>query len=99
MSKKTSLPADVEPVEEPTSASFHFREKGNVQPVGYEGLGIEEPVTVIIEGKVLQIGANSWAPKDKRVEVEIKSCKFVQPIKKTSMDDAIADAGKSRKKV
>jgi hypothetical protein len=84
--------------EEPTTASFHFREKGKVQPKGYAGLGIDVDVTVTIKGKVKQIGS-SWND-GANFTVEIGSCEITVPAEgNISLSSAVEEANKSRKKV
>lgn len=90
----------VERVEEPTTASFHFRQKGKVQPVGYTGLAIDSDVTVVLKGKVRRIGPGTWEPEDKAFDIEISSCEITSPAKTpVSIDDAVKDADKTRRKV
>jgi len=85
-------------IDEPTTASFHFREKGKVQPKGYSGLGIDQEVTVTIKGKVKQIGS-SW-DNGATFTVEIESCEISVPASgAVSLSAAIDEAGKNRKKV
>ena len=84
--------------EEPTTANFHFREKGKVQPKGYTGLGIDDDVTVTIKGKVKQIGSlwNDGA----NFTIEIVSCEIMVPAEgNISLSSAVEEANKSRKKV
>lgn len=84
--------------EEPTTASFHFREKGKVQPKGYAGLGIDQEITVTIKGKVKQIGS-SW-DNGATFTVEIASCEISVPASAAvSLAAAVDEAGKNRKKV
>ncbi len=83
---------------EPTTASFHFREKGKVQPKGYEGLGIDQDVTVILKGKVTRLGTSSWEG-GKGFEIEIAACEITAPAGESSLDGALAAADKSRKRV
>jgi hypothetical protein len=82
-------------------ASFFFREKSKVQPKGYDGLGIDEEVTVVLKGRVLSLGVNRWE-KGKRFEIEIGSCDIVkkpQPKAEISLADAVKEADFGRKKI
>lgn len=93
--KKGSTPAMID---EPTTATFNFREKGKVQPTGYKGLGIDDEVTITIKGKVKQIGS-SWE-KGPTFTVEIASCEILVPAEtNVSLANAVEEAGKTRKKV
>lgn len=92
MSKKTSA------IEEPTTASFHFREKGKVQPKGYEGLSIDQQATIILKGKISRLGTSSWEG-GKRFEITIESCEISTPSRVVTIDDAVASAAASGKKV
>jgi hypothetical protein len=84
--------------EEPITASFHFREKGKVQPKGYAGLGVDQDVTVTTQGKVTPIGS-SW-DNGATFTVEIADCEISVPASAAvSLSAAIDEAGKSRKKV
>lgn len=90
--------ASIKAVEEPTTASLYFRDKGKVQPDGYDGLGINDEVTVILKGSVRSLGVSSWE-KGKRIEVELASCEIVKPATPAGIEGAIQAAEKSRKKV
>jgi hypothetical protein len=84
---------------EPTTASLSFAEKSKVQPVGFEGLGIDQDVTVTLKGKVTRLASHEW-DKSKSVTVELTECAFTVPVEKpVTMDSAISDAAKTRKKV
>ena len=97
MSKGTTIATRVDEPE-PTTASFHFRETGKVQPVGYEGLGIDQDATIILKGKICRLGTSSWE-KGKGFEIEISSCEISGPPKVISIDDAIKSAAGTGKKV
>ncbi len=92
---KGSMPAITQ---DPVTVDFHFREKGKVQPTGYEGLGIDQEVTVTVKGKVKQLGS-SW-DKGPHFTVEPTSCEISVPAtQNASLSSAIEEAGKARKKV
>lgn len=84
--------------EDPTTASFHFREKGKVQPVGYEGLGIDQEATIILKGKISRLGVSSWE-RGKGFEITITSCEISGPPKTVTIDEAVKHAAASGKKV
>jgi hypothetical protein len=84
--------------EEPTTASFHFRDKGKVQPVGYEGLGIDQEATIILKGKISRLGVSSWE-RGKGFELTISSCEISGPPKTVTIDAAVKHAASSGKKV
>ena len=84
--------------ERPVTAEFSFREKGKVQPAGYEGLGIDDDATVTVKGKVKSLGS-TW-DKGPRFTIEISSCDISVPAEKSaSLSAAIEAADKTRKKV
>lgn len=90
-------PISVNPMEEPTVAYFHFKEKGKVQPIGYEGLGVNQEATVILKGKIKQLGVSSWE-KGKGFSIEIASCEITGPAKVVTIDDAVKAASGKRMK-
>jgi len=81
--------------EEKTKVSFYFRDKGKVKPRGFNDIGINDDVTVIVTGKIDSMSdkPDSW-DKGKRFEMEIKSCQIVPKATKVSLDDALQDAKK-----
>lgn len=86
-------------VDEPTVARFHFEEKGKVQPQGYDGLGINTEVTVILKGRIAQIGSPSWE-KGKGFELEISSCEISAPAAgKMTLSDALDEARTTARRV
>lgn len=92
---KTSAPG-ISP--DPTTASFHFQEKGKVQPVGYEGLGIDQEATIILKGTIRRVGVSMWE-RGKGFEIEIESCEISGPPKVLTIDDAVKSAAASGKRV
>jgi len=86
------------PIEEPTCAQFHFDEKAKVQPVGYEGLGIDQQATVIIKGKIRRLGSSRWE-NGKGFDIEIESCEISSPPAVRSIEDAVQAAQAAAKKV
>jgi hypothetical protein len=85
-------------IQEPTVATFHFREKGKVQPVGYEGLGVDQEATIILKGKIMRLGCSSWE-KGKGFEIAISSCEISGPPKVVTIEDAVKAAAANGKKV
>lgn len=95
---KGNQTARIAAFEEPLTVDFHFREKGKIQPTGYEGLGIDQEVTVTVKGKVKQIGSSY--DKGPRFTIEPSACEItVAASKPGSLSTAVEDAAKTRKKV
>ena len=84
--------------EEPTTASFYFREKDKVQPKGYEGLVVDQEATIILKGTIRRVGCSAWE-KGKGFEIEISSCEISGPPRVVTIDDAVTSAASSAKKV
>jgi len=85
-------------IDEPTTASFHFHEKGKVQPKGYKGLQVDKEATVTVRGKIKQIGS-TW-DNSKQFTIEVSSCEIEQEAAgPVSLDAAIAGADKTRKRM
>ena len=85
-------------MEEPTVAHFHFKEKGKVQPIGYKGLGVDQEATIILKGKIKQLGVSSWEV-GKGFSIEIASCEISAPAKSVTIDDAIKASASSGKRM
>jgi len=81
--------------EEKTKVSFHFSAKGKVKPKGFNDIGINDDVTVIVKGKIDSMSdkPDSW-DKGKRFEMDIKSCEIVPKATKVTLENALKDAEK-----
>jgi hypothetical protein len=100
MSSKTKGQAAIARTEEPpTTIRFDIRKDDKVKVTGYAGLGVEDDITIIIKGSVLNLGTNEWDQDRKHVTVTPKSIEFSKVEKPVSMGSALADADKTRKKV
>lgn len=83
-----------------TTVEFRFDPTSPVQPQGFEGLGFDEAVTVVLKGKVNRIGISPW-DKGKELALELESCEITKPAKTavTSLDEALSSARKAGKRV
>lgn len=86
--------------EEIPTANFYFRDKGKVQPSGFDGLGVNEEATIIIKGRITSMSVDDrWDP-GKRFAVEISNCEIVQPAgQATGIEEALNTAKKTRRQV
>ena len=78
-----------EPKEKP-SIDLRFPKGSKVQPKGFDGLGVDQKVTVIIKGTVKRVedSASEWDP-GKSCRVHIDACQILGKEKKVSITDAI----------
>jgi hypothetical protein len=63
----------------PPSVYLSFPEKGEVQPVGFGGLELKSAVTVVLTGKVKEVGSSSGEYGCKTFSLEIESCRIDGP--------------------
>jgi hypothetical protein len=85
-------------VHEKSTVNFNFPKDNKVQPVGLEGCGMDDYVTVILKGKLTSWNKSTW-DESKSFGLELKSCEVLGEAKETSLDAAIKKADKDRKKV
>ncbi len=78
--------------------NFRFSKDSKVQPVGLDGCGINDSVTIILKGNLTSFDKSEW-DGSKSFGIEMKSCEVMPDAKEMSLDEAIKKANKDRKKV
>lgn len=106
MSKLTAQPQIEVNIKEkrkpdPPSLSLEFPEGQKVQPKGFETLTIDGEVSCTVKGKITSLSTQQWSDdKTKSIRIEITSCAFSADREKPmSMDEAMDEAKKTRKRV
>lgn len=70
-------PSPVSPKPSPARANLDFPEKGEVQPEGFNGIGMEGTVTVVLTGKVTRLEDYSTGEYGcKCLGLDIASCRI-----------------------
>lgn len=90
------------PEDKAVMIDFRFGKDSKVQPLGLDGLSLESDITVILKGKLTSFSnGEPYDGGNKRFSVKASSCEIEKPkkSKETTMDDAIEEANKTRKKV
>ncbi|OPY17006.1 MAG: hypothetical protein A4E74_01539 [Syntrophus sp. PtaB.Bin075] len=100
MSKLTTYEKNEIAHQKTSDISFRFGEKDKLQPAGFDALGPDKVVTVIIKGKTKSFSSGDEWDKSKRLTLEPDSIKILtDEAKDVSLSAALKAADSTRKKV
>lgn len=108
MSKGIAQPEATSPVKgkekiPPATIRLSFPKKGKIQPEGWLGIGIADDVQITLKGKIISLSDNSrdeWEGAGKEISIELSACRLAADrAKPLSMDEALDEAKKTRKRV
>ena len=79
-------------IKEYPKCELRFLKEGKLSPSGFNSVGVNDEVTLIITGTVKEIAdsAEEWNP-GKRLTVKMNKCNIKIPVKKKSMSDALEE--------